>query len=87
MLHDLFLPLNNHLPPKHKFCGLKYFFQIFFLKFLLLKQNQLRLQYLVPSGPVVVSIPVFILYSGCPAQIEFSCLKFLISFKDTFVSG
>ena len=29
-----------------------------------------------PNGPVV-SIPVPFLYSGCPAQIEFNCLKFL----------
>ena len=32
-----------------------------------------------PSGPVVVSIPDPSLYSGCPAQIELSCLKFFIS--------
>jgi len=29
-----------------------------------------------PKGPVVVSIPESFSYSGCPAQIEFNCLKF-----------
>ena len=32
-----------------------------------------------PKGPVVVSIPEFFLYSGWPAQIELSCLKFFSS--------
>ena len=31
-----------------------------------------------PKGPVVVSIPESFSYSGCPAQIESNCLKFLI---------
>ena len=35
-----------------------------------------------PKGPVVVSIPELEMYSGCPAQIEFNCLKFFISFKE-----
>ena len=36
-----------------------------------------------PSGPVVVSIPDPGLYSGWPAQIEFNCLKFFMSFNET----
>ena len=38
-----------------------------------------------PNGPVVVSIPVFFSYSGCPAQIEFNFLKFLISLIETLL--
>ena len=38
-----------------------------------------------PNGPVVVSIPDPSLYSGCPAQIEFSCLKFFISSIETLL--
>ena len=32
--------------------------------------------------PMVGTIPELILNSGCPAQIEFNCLKFLISFNE-----
>ena len=32
-----------------------------------------------PNGPVVVSIPISISYSGCPGVLDFSCLKSLIS--------
>ena len=35
-----------------------------------------------PKGPVVVSIPEFASYSGCPAQIEFNCLKFFMLFNE-----
>ena len=56
------------------------FFPNFFFKISSAKAKPTAFAIPCPSGPVVVSIPVFISYSGCPAQIEFSWRKFLISF-------